>query len=230
MVSRSKSIKSLNQDDRPREKMLLKGTHALSNAELIAILLGSGTKEFNAVELGQHILKQTNQSLHQLARYSIEELQQFPGIGPAKAVTIAAALELGRRRKLEANDQRQIVSDSQSAYQILEPHLSDLNVEEFWVLFLNRQNQIIKKQKVSSGGITGTVVDKRIILKEALLLNAVSMILAHNHPSGNLKPSQQDIQLTKEIVEAGDTMGIKVLDHIIITTTRYTSFADEGLL
>ncbi len=230
MTNRSQSIKSLHIDDRPREKMILKGKEALSNAELIAILLGSGTKELNAIQLAQHLLHENNQSINNLARLSIKELQQYPGIGPAKAVTISAALELGRRRKLEEANQDDLIADSRSAYNYLAPHLSDLNVEEFWVIYLNQKNKCIGKQRISTGGITSTVVDKRVILKEALLLNAVSIILGHNHPSGNTKPSKPDLKLTKEIKDAAQLMGISILDHIIVTNNSYTSFADEGLL
>lgn len=217
------TIKSLSLDDRPREKLLGKGTQALSNAELLAILLGSGTTEMNALQLAQFILKDVDDNWNRLARKSIKELTKYPGIGPAKAVNIAATLEIGRRRSLEEGLKVSVIEDSHTAYQILSPLLSDLNVEEFWVLFLNQKNGLIHKQQMSIGGIAGTVVDVRVILKEALLHQATKIILAHNHPSGNLNPSKADISLTKKMIEAGKTMDIQVVDHLIITQEDYSS-------
>ncbi len=230
MVKASHSILSLHQDDRPREKLLTKGTSALSNAELLAIILGSGNRQMNAIQLAQHILKSHQNSLLRLSRISVQEFMQFPGIGPAKAVSLVAALELSRRRKLEDQDSTEIIRDSQSAYHLLEPHLCDLIIEEFWVLFLNQQNKLIRSKKISQGGFTATYVDRRVIMKEALLLNAVAIVLAHNHPSGNRLPSDADIKLTKQIQEAGQLMGVRIIDHLIITNQNYTSFADDGLL
>ncbi len=224
----NQKIKNLSLDDRPREKALDKGTQALSNAELIAILLGSGNQKMNAVQLAQHILFTHSNQLNVLAKKSIQELMHFDGIGPAKAVSIAAALELGRRRKLETGMlQDQIVNDSRSAYEILSPNLSDLGHEEFWVLFLNNKNKVLRKQKISEGGMTGTVVDQRLIFKEAILNQATKLILAHNHPSGNLSPSTQDISLTNKMIESGKLMDIQVLDHLIITQTQYCSILDH---
>lgn len=228
MNSSIKTIKSLSEDDRPREKMIRKGKEALSKTELLAILLGSGSKKMNAIELAQNLLASTKNSIHDLARLSLKELQQFDGIGPAKAVSISAALELGRRRKLEAANEIAVVRDSKSAYRIFEPHLSDLRNEEFWILHLNQKNKVLHKQRLSSGGITGTVVDIRIILKEAIMNGSTSILVAHNHPSGSLQPSKQDIRLTKKLKESAEIMDIRLLDHIIITQTEYTSLRDEG--
>lgn len=218
----NQTIKSLSEDDRPREKMLVKGTQALSNAELLAILIGSGNKEMNAVQLAQFILKDTDNNLNALAKKSIAELKKYKGIGSAKAVTVAAALELGRRRKL-TQESIQIVSDSEVAYQILSPHLADLVQEEFWVLFLGNNNRLVGKKRISSGGMTGTVADVRLIFKEALLHHATKIILAHNHPSGNLEPSRADHVLTEKMIAAGKTMDIRVVDHLIITQSNYRS-------
>lgn len=228
MDSSIKTIKSLSEEDRPREKMIRKGKEALSKTELLAILLGSGTKKMNAIELAQNLLASTKNSVNDLAKLSLKELQQFSGIGPAKAVSISAALELGRRRKIESANEIPTVKDSETAYQILEPHLSDLRKEEFWILHLNQKNKVIHKQRLSTGGITGTVVDIRLILKEAIMMEATGILVAHNHPSGNLKPSNQDIKLTKKLKEAVDVMDIRLLDHIIITQSSYTSLKDSG--
>lgn len=228
MDTNRKNIKSLSLDDRPREKMIAKGKESLSNAELLAILLGSGTTTMNAVELARHIFSSQQNEVNQLAKRSLKELMQFPGIGPAKAVTIAAALELGRRRIAEQSSTIKLIKDSQSAYHILSPHLADATEEYFYVLYLNQRNQVLSTKKVSHGGITGTVVDKRIILKEAILMQATAIILAHNHPSGNLSPSPQDIKITKELCEASKLVDIRVLDHLIITQTSYTSLKDSG--
>jgi len=183
----------------------------------------------NAVQLSQLILKHCNNNLNKLATLSIADLTKFPGIGPAKAVTIAAALELGRRKKgSEVNEYR--ITSSTDAYQVLEPHLADLTTEQFWVMYLNRANIILGKEMMTKGGIAGTVVDKRVILKKAIEHQASGLVLAHNHPSGNLKPSQADLKLTTSLQAAAELMEMKVIDHIIITQTGYFSFADEGLL
>lgn len=226
----SNNIKSLSEDDRPREKMLLKGKEALSNAELLAILLGSGNRKMNAVELAKLIFSDSKNQIHQLARLSIDELKSYSGVGTAKAVTISAALELGRRRKREQAQEIILIKDSKSAYQILEPYLADLSVEEFWVVFTNQRNQVIKKKKLSIGGISATYVDQRIILKEALLNNASGFILGHNHPSGNLKPSHTDIQITNQLKKSAQIMDMRLLDHLIVTNNGYFSFLDEGML
>jgi len=217
------TIKSLSVDDRPREKMISKGTQASSNAELLAILLGSGTKKMNALQLAQFILKDVDNNWNNLAKKSIKELTKYPGIGPAKAVNIAATLEIGRRRKLEEGMKATVIEDRNVAYQILSPLLSDATIEEFWVLFLNQKNGLVHKQKMFTGGIAGTVVDLRVIFKEAVLHEATKLILAHNHPSGNLDPSKADISLTKKLIEAGKTMDIQVVDHLIITQEDFNS-------
>jgi DNA repair protein RadC len=224
------SIKDWNADDRPREKLLSKGTASLSDAELIAIIIGSGTKEDSAVDLSKKILNKYNNNLNELGKAGVIELQKFKGIGEAKAVSVVAAMELGRRRKVsDINDPTKVTS-SQDIYQLLHPVLGDLPHEEFWIVLLNRANKVIDKQKISQGGISGTVTDVRLILKMAIDKFAASLILCHNHPSGNIKPSEADISITKKIKESGTLMEISVLDHIIITDGHYFSFADEGLL
>ncbi|MDP2685813.1 MAG: DNA repair protein RadC [Aequorivita sp.] len=228
--STSFSIKKWNEDDRPREKMLQKGRIALSDAELIAILIGSGSRNESAVSLSQRILASVGNNLSELGRLSIPELMEFKGIGEAKAISIAAAMELGRRRRTgEALDRKKITS-SNSVFEYVQPIIGELPHEEFWILYLNNSNKIIKSAQLSKGGITGTIVDVRLAFKEALQLGAVGIILAHNHPSGTLKPSQADIQLTKKLKLAGDSLDIKVLDHLIITEKAYFSFADENML
>lgn len=224
------TIKRWAEEDRPREKLLLKGKSTLSDAELIAILIGSGNKDQTAVELSQHILNSCGNSLDNLAKLSIKDLQKFKGIGEAKAISIAAALEIGRRRKDAAPTQRVKITSSKDAFHLLNGDLMDLNHEEFWIIFLKRNNDVIKKEMLSRGGVSGTVVDAKIIYKRALEETASGVILAHNHPSGNLKPSQEDINLTKRLKDAGRSLDISVLDHLIITDHSYFSFADEGLL
>ncbi|MDX1761604.1 MAG: DNA repair protein RadC [Christiangramia sp.] len=224
------SIKNWAEDDRPREKLLQKGRLSLSDSELIAILLGSGSKNESAVELAKRILSSSQNNLNALGKLSISQLCQFRGIGPAKAVTIAAALELGRRRRLEEVLEQKRISSSHSVYEIMHPIIGELGHEEFWILYLNNSNKVIEQFQVSKGGITGTLVDVRITLKKALELGAVSIILAHNHPSGSLKASEADKQLTKKLKTAAESLDIKVLDHIIVTEKSYLSFADEGML
>ncbi|MEP0984801.1 DNA repair protein RadC [Ekhidna sp.] len=224
------TIKRWAEEDRPREKLLLKGKAALSDAELIAILIGSGNKDQTAVELSQHILKSCGNNLANLARLSIQDLQKFKGIGEAKAITIAAALEIGRRRKETEPEQRTKITSSKDAFHLLNENMMDLNHEEFWIIFLKRNNEVIKKEMLSRGGMSGTVVDAKIIYKRALEEAASGLILAHNHPSGNLKPSQEDITLTKKLKDAGKSLDISVLDHLILTDADYFSFADQGLL
>ena len=218
------------EEDRPREKMLLKGKQALSDAELLAILISSGTRELSAVELGKLILKNVNNNLNDLARLSIDDLKKTKGIGEAKAITIAAALELGRRRKAESPDEKPTVKTSREAASILQPLLADETIEHFYLMHLNQACKLLKLENVSQGGMTGTVVDAKIIFKKALENNATSLILCHNHPSGNLKPSQADIDITKKLKQAGELMGIDIHDHIIVANTGYYSFADEGLM
>ena len=224
------TIKKWAEEDRPREKLLLKGKAALSEAELIAILIGSGNTEQTAVELSQHILSQCGNNLSNLARLSVKDLQKFKGIGEAKAISIVAALELGRRRKESEPLKKVKITSSHDAFQLLHGDMMDLNHEEFWLLLLKRNNEVIKKEMLSRGGVSGTVVDAKIIFKRALEETASGLILAHNHPSGNLKPSQEDINLTKRLKEAGKSLDISVLDHLIITDHSFFSFADEGLL
>lgn len=225
-------IKSWAEDDRPREKLLLKGRSALSDAELIAILIGSGNNEESAVEVARKILKdeKVNDNLVELGKLSVNELMKHKGIGEAKAVTIVAAMELGNRRRETEALQREQVTTSKDAAAIIQRHLADLPHEEFWILMLNRANKIIGKHPVSQGGIAGTVVDAKMVFKPAVEHSASSVILCHNHPSGNRQPSQEDIKLTKKLQDAGTNLDVKVIDHIIVTDSGYFSFADEGLL
>jgi len=227
---KSLPITDWSLDDRPREKLLEKGNTSLSDAELIAILIGSGSREESAVALAKRILVSTDNKLNQLARLSIADLQKFKGIGEAKAISIVAALELGRRRRLETALIKPNITSSKDVFEIMQPLLADLQHEEFWVIFLNNSNIILAKQQMSKGGFTGTLVDTRIILKKALEVSATGIILCHNHPSGKLTPSQSDKQLTQKIIGAGKLMDIQVLDHLIVTEKLYFSFADEGLL
>ena len=224
------AIKEWAEADRPREKLMIQGRSALTDAELIAILIGSGTQSLSALDVAKNILKEICNDLNVLAKYSVKELKQFKGIGEAKAITIVAAIELGRRRKAAELLKKPKITSSSIAYQLLKPHLWDLLHEEFWVMYLNRANQLISMKQVSSGGVSGTVADVRIIFKNALDQLASGIILAHNHPSGNDKPSQADINLTKKMVEAGRLIEIPVLDHIIFAEDKYFSFADEAIL
>ncbi|WP_258103953.1 DNA repair protein RadC [Marinoscillum sp. MHG1-6] len=230
LTSDNFSIKHWAEEDRPREKLLLKGKASLSDAELIGILIGSGTKTLSAVDVAKIILHATENNLNKLAKLSVKDLIKFKGIGEAKAISIVSALELGRRRKSETPTAKPTIQQSRDVYEYIRPELLDLRHEEFWILLLKRNNEIIKKKRISAGGISGTFVDVRIILKSALEEMASSIILIHNHPSGNLKPSQADLSLTRKIKEAGATMDIPVLDHIIFTDNGYLSFADESLL
>jgi DNA repair protein RadC len=224
------NIKSWSPEDRPREKLLMKGTSALSDAELIAILLGSGTSTMSAVELAKKILNNVNNNLHDLARLSVKDLTKLKGIGEAKAITIIAAMELGRRRKDVDPENKPRIGSSKDVVTLLMPHLQDIAHEEFWIVLLNRANRVIKKHQISQGGVAGTVADPKIIFKTALEELASGIILAHNHPSGNLTASQADIDLTKKLKEAGKLLEIQVLDHLIIAGQKYFSFADEGML
>jgi DNA repair protein RadC len=229
-VPKPLSIKQWAEEDRPREKLLLKGRATLSDAELIGILIGSGTSEMSAVELSKQILQQSGNDLNALAKLSVKDLMQFKGIGEAKAIAIVSALELGRRRKESEPTKRTVIRSSSDTYQLMKPELMDLPHEEFWVVLLNRANQVIRKQPVSAGGVTGTVVDPRIIFKLALQELATSLILVHNHPSGNLKPSDCDLNITKKLREGGHLLEIMVIDHVIFTNNGYFSFADENLM
>lgn len=223
-------IKQWLEDDRPREKLLAKGAAALTDAELLGILINSGTRTHSAVDLAREVLAKAHNHLRELGRLSIKELMQTKGIGEARAITIAAALEIGRRRQMADGLERESITSSADAAEIVVPQLADLNHEVFCVLFLNQASKLIRHQIISSGGITGTVADTRMILKEALLLNSNNLIVAHNHPSGNLTPSGADKQLTQKLKEAAALMDIKLLDHLIIGGTRYLSMADEGLM
>jgi DNA repair protein RadC len=229
-VYRNKGILSWDEQDRPREKLIQKGRTALSDAELLAILLGSGSAEQSAVDLARDILQSCDHQLHTLAKKDLEFLKAFKGIGEAKAINITAALELGRRHQASEIPSTQPITSSALAYKIISPVLSDLQEEEFWIIYLNRANHLSGKEPVSKGGIAGTYVDVKSIFKRALQHSASGIILAHNHPSGNIKPSQADISITKKINNAGDILEIKVWDHIIVGTGRYFSFADEGLI
>ncbi|MES2514363.1 MAG: DNA repair protein RadC [Bacteroidota bacterium] len=224
------TIKSWAEDDRPREKLVSKGRHALSDAELLAILLASGNRNETAVQLAQRILKENKNSINELAKLQLNDLKKFKGVGEAKAVTIAAALEIGRRRTDEDIEAKTKIVSPKQAFDLFRSKLSDLPHEEFWVIFLSRSNSVLKTECISKGGISGTVVDVRLILKPALECLASSVILAHNHPSGNLKPSQEDIHLTKKIKDAAKLMDIGLQDHLIIGDQTYYSFADEGIL
>ncbi|EDM43796.1 putative DNA repair protein [unidentified eubacterium SCB49] len=224
------SIKDWNEDDRPREKLMAQSKAALTDAELVAILIGSGNREESAVALSQRILASANNNLDTLGKFSIKELMKFKGIGEAKAISIVAAMELGRRRKESGAVQLKKITSSQSVFQVMQPVLGDLPHEEFWVIYLNNSNKILRKMQLSKGGITGTLVDVRLAFKNALEIGAVAIILAHNHPSGTLKPSVADKNLTEKIKTAGLSLDVKVLDHVIITEQAYFSFADEGLI
>lgn len=224
------SIKAWSEEDRPREKLMLKGRHTLTDAELIAILISTGSQKESAVELARKILIQCENNLNKLSKFNVQELMRIKGIGKAKAITILAALELGKRRKESTDTKPLQITGSKDAVEIFQPLLGDLLHEEFWVLFLNRANRIISKQQISAGGMSGTIADPRMIFKAALDQKALSIILCHNHPSGNTQPSTADIQLTKNIVEAGKVLEISVLDHVIITQNDYYSFADEGII
>ena len=224
------TIKSWAEEDRPREKLLSKGRHVLTDAELIAILIRSGTKQETAVEVAKKILSQFGNNLNELAKLSVNDLMKFKGMGEVKAISIVAAFELGRRRKETDAAKREKITSSKDIFEHFRPQFLDLPHEEFHLLLLNRSNHVIRKEFVSRGGISGTVVDPKIIFKIALSNLASSIILCHNHPSGNLRPSDQDISLTKKIIEAGSLLEIPILDHLIITDTGYFSFADEGMM
>jgi DNA repair protein RadC len=228
--SRPLNIKNWSPEDRPREKLLLKGTSALSDAELIAILLGTGTSTLSAVDVGKKLLQGVDHNLHDLAMLGVRDLMKVKGIGEAKAISIVAALELGRRRREVDSDEKIKIRSSKDAYEVIRPNLIDLTHEVFWVILVNRANRVMKTQKISQGGVAGTVADPKIIFKSALEELASGIIIAHNHPSGNLTASQADIDLTKKLKEGGRLLEIQVLDHLIVAGQKYFSFADEGLL
>jgi DNA repair protein RadC len=224
------SIKNWALEDRPREKLLAKGISSLSDSELIAILIGSGNKDESAVELSMKILNKVNNNLNELGKLSVKELETNKGIGEAKAISIIAALELGKRRKLADIINKKKIEGSKDVFELFQPILGDLPYEEFWILLLNRSNKIIDKYKISQGGVSGTIIDMRLILKNAIEKLASSIILCHNHPSENMKPSEPDIKITKKLKEAAKIMDISVIDHVIITDSSYYSFADEGII
>ncbi len=224
------SIKFLAEDDRPREKFLLKGKNSLSDSELLAIIMGSGSRDETALELARKILNSVDNSWHQLSLLTIKDLIKFKGVGEVKAISIATALEIGRRRASQEIPDKPQISSSKDAYQILRLHLADLRTEEFWAIFLNQSNKVIHIAQLTQGGINQSIVDIRIVFKTALEHFATGIIISHNHPSGNLKPSQEDLSITENIKEAGKLMNIQLLDHLIITQNAYLSFTDEGLL
>lgn len=226
----STSIKNWAVDDRPREKMVANGAAALSNSELLAILINNGSKDKSAVGLAKEVLKLGHDNLHELGKLSLKDLQKIKGIGIAKAITIAAALEIGRRREATATLDKPIIRSGKDIAQFLRATLKDFSYEVFAVVFLNQANKISHFEVISKGGITGTVADPRVILKRALEENATSIILCHNHPSGNLRPSNADEHLTSKIKEAAKYFDIKVIDHIIVSEEGYYSFADEGMI
>ena len=216
------------EEDRPREKMMLHGVSALSNAELLAILIGSGNTEDSAVELMRKVLAEYHNNLAELGKASIDELCRFKGIGPAKAITILAASELGKRRKEEGVGERRSILSSRDVYECLYPLMCDLPTEECWVLLLNQANKVIDKVKISAGGLSATAVDVRCILREALLKRASAIALCHNHPSGSIRPSREDDLLTKQVAQASECMNIRFIDHVILTDGAFYSYADEG--
>jgi len=223
-------ITSWNEGDRPREKYLLKGKHSLSDAELLAIIIGSGSRTESAVSLCQKMLQLAGNNLKTLGRWTTYDLMKMKGIGQAKALAIAAAMELGRRRRAEEVIELKKISNSRTAFEILQPIIGELPHEEFWIIYLNNSNKIIQTKQLSKGGITGTLVDIRMIFKEAIQVGAIALILAHNHPSGTISPSESDKKLTSKLHKAGEQLDIRVLDHLVITAKDYFSFGDEGLL
>lgn len=228
--SSSFSIKHWSQDDQPREKLLDKGKAALSDAELVAILIGSGNRDESAVALCKRIFASVDNNLNELGKLSVKQLMGFKGIGEAKAISIIAAMELGRRRRGEEALEKKKISSSKSVFELMQPIIGELSHEEFWIIYLNNSNKVILKNQLSKGGITGTLVDVRLVLKQALEVSATGIILIHNHPSGTLKPSVADKQLTQKLKIAAESLDIKVLDHLIITEKAYFSFADENIL
>lgn len=224
------SIKYWAEDDQPREKLMLKGKAALSDAELIAILIGSGSRNESAVQLSKRILASVDNNLNALGKQSLQQLMNFKGIGEAKAISIAAAMELGRRRRDEEGVDLKKITSSRAVFEIMQPIIGELPHEEFWIIYLNNSNKVIYKNQLSKGGLTGTVVDARLVFKTALEHNAVGIILVHNHPSGILQASEPDKQVTRQLKLAGHSLDIKVLDHVIITERAYLSFADDGIL
>ncbi len=224
------SIKNWAEDDRPREKLVAKGKNALSDAELLAIIIGSGSAEESAVSLSRKILQSVQNNWNELAKLSLSDLCKFKGIGEAKAISILTALEIGRRKTQQEALELPQITNSTQIYQYVSPWLSDLSYEEFWIIYLNRKNKIIGKEQISKGGISSTSVDIRLILKKALELNATAIIAAHNHPTGNAEPSNEDKNLTEKLYNSAQLLDINLLDHIIVGTQNYFSFADKNLL
>jgi len=230
MKANYQSIPHWAEDDKPREKLILKGKNALSDAELIAILIGTGSGSKTAVDLGRELLQLTNGDLYRFGQLRLSQLCEIKGIGESKAVSILAALELGRRRKEMDHHKKSKITSSKGAYFELKPHMEDLQHEEFYALFLNQANFPIQVKQLSIGGIAGTYVDPKVIFKAALDCTAAGIILAHNHPSGNVKPSNQDVSLTKKLIQAGNQLDIPILDHLIVSDNGYFSFSDNGLM
>lgn len=224
------SINHWAEEDRPREKMMLKGAEALSVAELLAILIGSGTREDSAVSLMQKVLAHCDNNLNTLGKWSLNDFTSFKGVGPAKGITIMAAMELGKRRSMQEPIERPIIKESTDIYKIFHPLLCDIPQEEFWILLLNQAAKVIDKVRISKGGIDQTTVDVRSIMREAILLRATQIAVVHNHPSGNMKPSNEDINIINKIKKAGDLLNIRLIDHVIVTETHFYSFHDHGLL
>ncbi|MGI9545711.1 MAG: RadC family protein [Flavobacteriaceae bacterium] len=224
------SIKNWSDADKPREKLMRNGRGLLTNAELISILIGSGNRDESALQLSKRILQAANDDLAELAKLSVEQLMRFKGIGEAKAITIVAAIEIGRRRRVSGKTLKPSINSSNQAYDLLFPFLADLPHEEFWIVYLNNSNRVLHSAQLSKGGITGTIVDVRLVIKKALHLGAVSLILAHNHPSGTLIPSQADKEITQKLIKAANAMEMKVLDHLIISQDSFFSFADNKMI
>jgi DNA repair protein RadC len=223
-------IKSWAEDDRPREKLLLKGKSVLSDAELLAILIGMGTRDHSAVDLAKIILHSVDNDLHKLAKLGVNDLKKIKGIGEAKAISIIAAMELGRRKRENDRPLRTFITNSKSIYEHLKPFLSDLPHEEFWIICLSRRMEILKTIHISTGGMASTLADPRIIFKHALENSSSSLVLCHNHPSGSLKASEDDCRLTKKLVEGARLLDINIIDHIIFTDNGYLSFSDQSML
>lgn len=224
------SIKSFAEDDRPREKFLQKGRNSVSDSELLAIIMGSGSREESAIDLARRILSSVGNNSHQLSRLSLSDLMKFKGVGEAKAISIAAALEIGRRKASQEPLEKPQIHNSNDAYTLLHKYLGDLPTEEFWAIFLNQNNRVIDVQRLTQGGISQSVVDIRVLFKMALDQYATAIIVAHNHPSGNLTPSLQDLDITQEIKKSGDILGISLLDHIIIGNNTYISLKEQKYL
>lgn len=224
------SIKQWAEDDRPREKLVLKGKHTLTDAELLAIILGSGSVELSALDLAKRVLSSVNHDLYYLGKLTLTDLKSFKGIGEAKAVSILAALELGKRRKLAEKSESSKIISSNDVFDVMKQDIGDLKHEEFWILCLRQNNTLIAKHKISMGGVSRTIVDPKLVFNIALRDLASSIVICHNHPSGNLKPSEVDIQLTKNIHTNARLLEIALLDHVIVTENGYYSFRDNNQL